>query len=106
MVIEVFTEGQTTKNYPSTGQPGNGETNERQPRPGDYGSSVRRAESDLEVHELQDLADEVAEIANIAAPYGIRFHVQIDAGTEEEVPDDVVARLNEALQRVSNNLEL
>jgi hypothetical protein len=106
VVIEVPKEDQTTKNDPSTGQPGIGETNERQPRPGDYGSSVRRAESDVEVHELQDLADEVAEIANIAAPYGIRFHIQIDAGTEEEVPDDVVARINEALRRVSGNLEL
>jgi hypothetical protein len=67
---------------------------------------VQRAESELEVHEIQDLADEIAEIANIAAPYGIRFHVQIDAGTEDEVPDDVVARLNEALRRVSGNLEL
>jgi hypothetical protein len=60
----------------------------------------------LEVHELQDLADEVADIASIAAPYGVRFRVQIDVGTDEEIPDDVVARLNETLQRVSDSLEL
>jgi len=92
--------------YPSPDRQGGGQPGKETPPPVGYGSSVRRAESDLEVHELQDLADEVAEIANIAAPYGIRFHVQIDAGTEDDVPDDVVARLNEALRRVSGRLEL
>jgi hypothetical protein len=80
---------------------------EEEPPPGSFGSSVRRTESDLKVHQLQDLADEVAEIANIGAPYGIRFRIQIDAGTEGgDIPDDVLARLNEALQRVSDDLEL
>jgi len=90
-----------------SGETGRGPDVEEEPPPGGFGSSVRRAESDLEVYQIQDLADEVAEIANVGAPYGIRFRIQIDAGTEDgDIPDDVLARLNEALQRVSEDLEL
>jgi hypothetical protein len=109
VIIQVPTEEPPGTTPPDTTYPrpqGGEETGKEHPPLGGYGSSVQRAESELEVHEIQDLADEIAEIANIAAPYGIRFHVQINAGTEDEVPDDVVARLNKALRRVSGNLEL
>mgnify|MGYP006875435875 CR=1 FL=1 len=52
------------------------------------------------------LADEVGELVSAAAGYGIQFNVTIEAGTDESLPDDVEARLNEILRRVSDDLEL
>ena len=84
---------------------GNDENDQVKDPKAPYGS--RSTQSELEVHQIQDFADEVAEIANIGAPYGIKFRLQIDAGTEgKEIPDDVLARLNEALQRVSEDLKM
>jgi len=74
--------------------------------PGDYGSGVKHTAGDLEVDEIQNLADEIGELVSAAAGYGIRFHVRVDAGTEESLPDDVSARLNEILKQVSDKLQL
>jgi len=73
---------------------------------GDYGSGVKHTAGDLEVDEIQNLADEVGELVSAAAGYGIRFHVRVDAGTDESLPDDISARLNEILGRVSDKLQL
>jgi hypothetical protein len=59
----------------------------------------------LEVDEIQNLADEVGELVSVAAGHGVRFNVRIETGIEESVPDDVKARLNEVLRRVSDKLE-
>lgn len=73
----------------------------------DYGNGPPSTAADLEIDEVQNLADEVAELQKAAAAYGIRFHLRIDVGTHDpEVPDDVKTRLNEALKRVSEKLGL
>jgi hypothetical protein len=78
---------------------------EETPPDGGYGSGVKHTSGELEVDEIQNLADEVGELVSAAAGHGIRFKINIEAGTEESVPEDVKARLNEALRRVSEKLE-
>lgn len=78
-------------------------TGEPQP-PSSYGSGVKRATGELEVDEIQNLADEVGELVSVAAGYGIQFNVRIEVGTEESLPDDIEARLNEILEHVSDKL--
>ena len=93
---------------PSEEEPpsGDGMTSRETPPAGGFGSSVKRASGALEVDEIQNLADEVGELVSAAAGYGIQFNVTIEAGTDESLPDDVEARLNEILRRVSDDLEL
>ncbi len=66
---------------------------------------VRYTSADLEVDEIQNLADEVSELVNAAAAYGIRFHLRIEAGADEPLPEGVAARLNEILAAISEKLQ-
>ena len=91
---------------PSDEDSSSGDKWEETPPAGGFGSGVKRASGELEVDEIQNLADEVGELVNAAAGYGIRFNVSIEAGTEESLPDDVEARLNEILDHVSEKLQL
>lgn len=90
---------------PSKEKDSGGGTKETPPRDG-YGSGVKQTSGELEVDEIQNLADEVGELVSAAAGYGIQFNVSIEAGTEESLPDDVEARLNEILRHVSDKLQL
>ena len=67
---------------------------------------VRWATASLEPDEIQNLADEVGDLVAAAAAYGIRFHLRVEAGSKEPLPDDVAARLDEVLRRISAKLSL
>jgi hypothetical protein len=70
------------------------------------GPNSSSTSGELKADEIQNLADEVGELVSAAAGYGIRFNVDIEVGTDESPPDDVEARLNEILRRVSEDLQL
>ncbi|TQE98568.1 MAG: ATP-binding protein [Spiribacter salinus] len=103
VVIEVPKETESPSNVSGDGS---SPTSQEVPPAGTFGSTIARAESTLEAHQLQDLADEIAEIEKIAAPFGIQFRLQIDVGTDKELPSDVRARLNDVLRRVAEELEV
>jgi hypothetical protein len=83
-----------------------GWTGRETPPAGGFGSGVKRVSGELEFDEIQNLADEVGRLVSAAAGHGIRFEVNIQAGTEEPLPTDVEARLNEILEHVSDKLQL
>ena len=67
---------------------------------------VRRAEADLSVGQLQDLADIVGDVKAAAVGHKITFQVTVELGGPEPPPDDVVAKVNELLKGVSEDLEV
>jgi hypothetical protein len=81
-------------------------TSKETPPAGGFGSGVKRASGELGVDEIQNLADEIGELVSAAAGHGIQFNVTIEAGTDESLPDEVEARLNEILKRVSESLQI
>jgi hypothetical protein len=71
------------------------------PRP-----DVRIAEADLRSDELQDFADVVGKLVEVAAGRDLRFHLRIEVGNGEAPIDDVVKALNKVLENVSKELRL
>ena len=68
------------------------------PKPGIW---VREAE--LTPAELQDLADEIGEVAKITAGYPLKITVRVEVGGDP--PDGVVAEVKKALGKVTRELE-
>lgn len=67
---------------------------------------VRRAEAELSVSQIQDLAEVVGEMKQEAVGFGITFRLVVELGGEKAAPDEVVAKVNELLKGVSDELEL
>jgi len=60
----------------------------------------------LETHELVDLADKIADIKNAAAGIDLKLKVQIELGEESAPSDEVISRINEILQEISENFQM
>ncbi|MEC4813065.1 MAG: hypothetical protein SAK29_07300 [Scytonema sp. PMC 1069.18] len=60
----------------------------------------------LEAHELQELAAKISELENAANGIDLRFKVQIELNAESQVSNETIARLNEILQEIAENLRL
>lgn len=69
-------------------------------------NNQRVATAYLQTHELQELADKIAEIKSAAAGVDLKFKVQIELGGESQPSDSAIARLNQLLHEISDNLEL
>jgi hypothetical protein len=66
----------------------------------------RVAAAYLQTHELQDLVERIAEIKSAAAGIDLKFRIQIEVGGESQPSDYAIARLNQLLQEISENLDL
>jgi hypothetical protein len=73
----------------------------KQTRPG-----VRAAEAELQTHEIQDLAEQIADLRSAASGYGLRVHVRIEVGGDTPPPDDIVTKVNEVLGQIKDDLQL
>ncbi|MBI4642080.1 MAG: hypothetical protein HY731_15440, partial [Candidatus Tectomicrobia bacterium] len=71
------------------------------PEPG-----VLVAEADLRLNEIQDLADQVADIIKAAVGLDLKFHLRIELGGSSRLSDDVISRINKVLQEISEQLKL
>jgi hypothetical protein len=60
----------------------------------------------LKPNEIQDLADALGAIRTAAVGYGLKFHLRVQLGDDGEVPQDVVASVNELLRAIRPDLEL
>jgi hypothetical protein len=60
----------------------------------------------LETEELQKLAEKIGDINNAAVGIDLKLKVQIELGAESPSQDEVIARLNEILQAINENLKL
>jgi hypothetical protein len=68
-----------------------------QPKEG-YGAVI--AKSDLETHELQELADQLAALREATAGHALRLSVVIEIGEAGKVPSTVVQNVNGILGKV------
>lgn len=64
------------------------------------------AEAELRPNEIQDLADQIAEIAKIAAGFELRFRLRVELSTGQKSANDLVDRLNALLAEISTKLRL
>ncbi len=64
------------------------------------------ASAELQTHELQELADKIAELKSAAAGIDLKFKVQIEMGGESRPPEEAIEQINELLQEISENLKL
>ncbi|RIK82262.1 hypothetical protein DCC62_00525 [candidate division KSB1 bacterium] len=71
------------------------------PKPG-----ILIAESDLRPNEIQDLADQIAEITKAAVGLDLKFHLRIELGGASRLPDEVVSKINRVLNEISEDLRL
>jgi hypothetical protein len=69
-------------------------------------AGVRVAQATLQAGEVQNLADEIGDVMQAAAGYGLRIQVNLELGSDAAPPDEVVERVNEVLKRVAAELEL
>ncbi|HAA26688.1 MAG TPA: hypothetical protein DCE56_02175 [Cyanobacteria bacterium UBA8553] len=64
------------------------------------------ASAELQTHELQELADKIAELKSAAAGIDLKFKLQIEMGGESRPPEEAIEQINELLQEISENLKL
>jgi hypothetical protein len=64
------------------------------------------AEADLKPSQIQDLADQVGELAKAAVGHEVRMRFRIEVGGSKPVPTDLVERLNMILAEVAKELKL
>ena len=64
------------------------------------------AEAVLEANGIQDLADQVPDIAKAAVGNDLRFNVRVEFGGETAPDADAVEKINELLSEVSDKLKL
>ena len=91
---------------PTDNSPVGERTRERPPMPTEGAKDIRFTEASLEVEEIQNLADEIGDLVRIGAGYDLRFNLRIEVEGAEPLPEDIAARLNEVLDRVSGKLGL
>ncbi len=64
------------------------------------------ADADLTPAQIQDLADQVGELARVAVGYEVRMHFRIEVGGAKQLPPELLARLNGLLGEVAEDLRL
>lgn len=62
-------------------------------------------EATLKPNELQDLADQIAQIQTATVGYDLRFHMRIELAGES-IPAEVIQKLNALLQEVTSHFRL
>lgn len=74
-----------------------------QPRPG-----VRTAEAELDIVEVQDLADNIAAVKNAVTAAGgtVKFRVVVEVSGRDGLPADALESINQALAKASPKLRL
>jgi hypothetical protein len=67
---------------------------------------LRVAEAVLQIHEIQNLGEQIADLRNAADSHGLKVHVRIELGGDTPPPDDVVARVNAVLKEIADKLQM
>jgi len=70
-------------------------------------SGVKAAEAELRPDQIQDLADQLADLTKAAVGLKLKFRLRIELSDETAQPSEtVVAEINKILREVSNELEI
>lgn len=68
--------------------------------------NARVAEAELAPHQVQDFADVMSELVEATVGRDLKIKIQIELGGNEPVSEEVVARVNRVLEKVSEDLRL
>ncbi len=69
-------------------------------------SGMLVTEAPLQVDEIQNLSDQIADLMKAAVGLNLPFHLRIELGPASQVSDETIARVNELLYEVSDKLRL
>jgi hypothetical protein len=75
------------------------------PAPPAYESRMRVAEAVLQPNQLQDLADQIGDIAKVAVGLNPKFTIRIELGESVQPSDEVIDKINQLLKDVSDDLQ-
>jgi hypothetical protein len=74
---------------------------------GERKGTVRVASAYLSKTEFQDLAEIIGDVGNAVVGYDLKIKVQIEVGGDgKSPPDEVIAKVNAKMGKVSKNLRL
>lgn len=79
---------------------------EPQPHPTIKKPGLHITEAELKPSQIQDIADVIGELSDVAAGYSLKFRVRIEVDGERAVPDEVIQKMNEILIGVTKELRL
>ena len=64
------------------------------------------ADAELRPNEIQDLADQIAEVVKAAVGLELRFRVRVELGGDKPPSPEVVAKINELLRAIRGEFQL
>jgi hypothetical protein len=64
------------------------------------------AAADLQVSQIQDLAEHVAELAKLAVGFDLTFHLRVEFSGTSRPSEEIIAKMNKLLSEVSEVLKL
>ncbi|MGE0825940.1 MAG: DUF499 domain-containing protein [Candidatus Binatia bacterium] len=64
------------------------------------------ASADLQVSQIQDLAEHVAELARLAVGFDLTFHVRVEFGGSSRPSEEIITKMNNLLSEVSDVFKL
>ena len=70
------------------------------------GYGARQLMAELRPNEIQDLADQLGELTKAAAGHDLKFSLQIELGSDQQPPDEVVEQMNRILGGIKKGMRL
>jgi hypothetical protein len=64
------------------------------------------AEAELQPNQIQDLAEQVADIKKAAIGLDLKFRIRIELGGVQSPSDEPVVQINQMLEEISDKLKL
>ena len=71
------------------------------PRPG-----MLVAEAPIDINEIQNLNEQISDLARAAIGFDLKFHIRVEFGSDPPPPEEAVAKINQLLHEVSEQLTL
>jgi hypothetical protein len=69
-------------------------------------SAMLAAEASLQVDEIQDLSDQIADLMKATVGLNLQLHLRIELGPLSHISDETLTKVNELLAEVSEKLRL
>jgi len=70
------------------------------------GYGAKQVMAELRPNEIQDLADQLGELTKAAAGHDLKFSLQIELGSDQQPPDEVVEQMNRILGGIKKGMRL
>ena len=64
------------------------------------------AEAHIDIYEIQNLSEQVSDLTRTAIGLDLKFHIRVELGTNPPPSEEAVAKINQLLHEVSEDLKL